>query len=171
MEATAKATAHHKISHDDGEHVPHGGMDITFKITSDQTGGALAICEIAIEPGRLIPAHLHDTEDEFTYVIDGRIGVLIGEEEFTADAGSWVSKPRGIPHTFWNPGPNHARTIEIITPAGFENFFREISGIFSANGPPDIERLTTTAARYHHHFRPDLEQPLMAKHNVRVIGT
>jgi quercetin dioxygenase-like cupin family protein len=91
MEATVPRT----ISRDDGEQVPLGGLDIVFKITSDQTGGALAICETAVEPGRLIPAHLHDTEDEFTYVIDGRIGVLVGEEEFTADAGSWVVKPRG----------------------------------------------------------------------------
>jgi quercetin dioxygenase-like cupin family protein len=166
----ASATALHTISRDDGEQVSLGGLDIIFKLTSDQTGGALAICEITVEPGRLIPAHLHDTEDEFSYVIDGRIGVLIGGDEFTADAGCWVSKPRGIPHTFWNPGPSHARMIEIITPAGFENFFREISGIFSAAGPPDVERLTTTAARYHHHFRPDLEQPLLAKHNLRVIG-
>jgi quercetin dioxygenase-like cupin family protein len=171
MDATAQATARHRISRDDGERVLLGGLDIVFKITSGQTGGALAICEMAVEPGRLIPAHLHDTEDEFTYVIDGRIGVLIGEEEFTADAGSWVSKPRGIPHTFWNPGPTHARTIEIITPAGFERFFRELSAIFSADGPPDVERLTARAANYHHHFRPDLEQPLMAKHSLRLIGT
>ncbi len=131
----------------------------------------LSILEFVVEPGRLVPAHLHDTEDEFTYVIDGRIGVLIGEEEFTAEAGSWVRKPRGIVHTFWNPGPKRARTIEIITPAGFENFFREINAIFSADAPPDIERLTTTAAKYHHHFRPDLNQPLMAKHHVRLMGT
>ena len=100
MDPTAPATPRHTIPRDNGEQVPLGGMDITFKITGDQTGGALAICEIAVEPGRLIPVHLHDTEDEFTYVIDGRIGVLIGEE-----------------------------------------------------------------------FHPDLEQPLMDKHNVRVIGT
>jgi oxalate decarboxylase/phosphoglucose isomerase-like protein (cupin superfamily) len=112
MDATAQATARHRISRDDGERVSLGGLDIIFKITGDQTGGALAICEIVVEPGRLIPAHLHDTEDEFTYLIEGRTGVL----------------------------------IEIITPAGFENFFREISGIFSADGPPDIERLTTTTS-------------------------
>jgi quercetin dioxygenase-like cupin family protein len=171
MDVTAQAMARHRISRGDGERVLLGGLDIVFKITSGQTGGALAICEMAVEPGRLIPGHLHDTEDEFTYVIDGRIGVLIGEEEFTADAGSWVSKPRGIPHTFWNPGPTHARTIEIITPAGFERFFRELSAIFSTDGPPDVERLTARAANYHHHFRPDLEQPLMAKHSLRLIGT
>jgi quercetin dioxygenase-like cupin family protein len=77
------------------------GMDITFKISGDQTGGVLAICEMAFEPGRLVSSHVHDTEDEYSYVIDGRIGVLVGEEEFTADAGSWVRKPRGIVHTFW----------------------------------------------------------------------
>jgi hypothetical protein len=43
-------------------------------------------------------------------------------------------------------------------------------GIFSADGPPDVERLTTSR-EIHHHFRPDLEQRLMDKHNVRVIGT
>jgi quercetin dioxygenase-like cupin family protein len=118
MDATAAAAARHTISRHDGEQVPLGGMDIIFKITGDQTGGALAICEIVVEPGRLIPAHLHDNEDEFSYVIEGRIGVLVGEEEFTADAGSWVRKPRGIAHTFWNPGPNYAPTIEIITPCG-----------------------------------------------------
>ena len=166
-----EATASHTIARGDGEQVPLGGLDIIVKITSDQTGGALAISETVVEPGRLIPVHVHDTEDEFCYVIDGRIGVLIGEEELTADAGTWVLKPRGIPHTFWNPGPNQARTIEIITPAGFENFFREISGIFNADGPPDLERLTSTAARYRHHFRPDLDQPLIHKHNLRVIGT
>jgi quercetin dioxygenase-like cupin family protein len=171
MDATAPATARHRSSRDDGERVSLGGLDIIFKITSDQTGGTFAICETSVEPGRLIPAHLHDTEDEFTYLIEGRIGVLIGNQELTADAGSWISKPRGIPHTFWNPGPHHARTIEIITPAGFENFFRELSGIFSAGGPPDVERLTATAANYHHHFRPDLEQPLTDKHNLRLIGT
>jgi quercetin dioxygenase-like cupin family protein len=166
-----EATAWHRTSRDDGERVSLGGLDITFKMTGDQTGGAFAICEISVEPGRLIPGHLHDTEDEFSYVIEGRIGVLIGDQELTAGPGSWVSKPRGIPHTFWNPGPDLARTIEIITPAGFENFFRDFSAIVKGDGPPDTERLTTTAANYHHHFRPDLEQPLMDRHNVRVIGT
>ena len=72
------ATTLHTISRGDGEQVPLGGLDIIFKITSEQTGGALAICETVVEPGRLIPVHVHDTEDEFSYVIDGRIGVLIG---------------------------------------------------------------------------------------------
>ena len=171
MDATAAAPAQHTVVRGEGEQVPLGGMDIAFKVNGDQTGGALAICEIAFEPGRLVPSHLHDTEDEYSFVLDGRIGVLIGEEEFVAEAGPWVCKPRGIAHTFWNPGPNRARTIEIITPAGFENFFREISGIFSADGPPDIERLMGTAARYHHHFRPALDQPLMAKHNLHLMGT
>jgi hypothetical protein len=72
------ATALHRTSRDDGERVSLGGMDIIFKITSDQTSGTFAICETSLEPGRLVPAHLHDTEDEFTYLIDGRIGVLRG---------------------------------------------------------------------------------------------
>jgi quercetin dioxygenase-like cupin family protein len=159
------------IQRDEGERVSLGGADVIFKIDAETTGGAFSICETTAEPGRLIPPHLHDTEDELSYVIEGRIGVLIGDEEYTAEAGSWVFKPRGIPHTYWNPGPEPARLIEIITPPGFEGFFRDLSRILAAEGPPDISAITATAARYHHHFHPELEQPLVDKHGLRLIGT
>jgi hypothetical protein len=84
--------------------------------------------------------------------------VLVGEEEFTADAGWWVASRAAFPTPSGIRDPTtHARSRS-ITPAGFERFFRELSAIFSADGPPDVERLTTRAADYHHHFRPDLEQ-------------
>ena len=159
------------IKRDEGEHVSLGGADVIFKIDAETTGGAFSICETTAEPGRLIPPHLHDTEDEFSYVVEGRIGVLIGDEEYVAEAGSWVIKPRGIAHTYWNPGPEPARLIEIISPPGFEGFFRDLSRLLDANGPPDFTEITATAARYHHHFQPELEQPLIAKHGVRLIGT
>jgi hypothetical protein len=114
---------------------------------------------------------MHDTEDEFTYVINGRIGFLIGDDEYLAEAGSWIMKPRGIPHTYWNPGPEPARLIEIIAPPDFENFFRDLSRILATDGPPHVAEITETAARYHHHFLPELDQPLVEKHNLRLIGT
>ena len=160
----------HVIQRDEGERVSLGGADVIYKIDAVATGGAFAICETTAEPGRLIPPHLHETEDEFSYVIEGRIGVLIGDQEHIAEAGSWVIKPRGIPHTYWNPGPEPARLIEIITPAGFEGFFRDLSRILGADGPPDVAEITSTAARYHHHFHPELERPLIEKHELRLIG-
>lgn len=159
------------IGRGDGEVVSLGGADVIFKIDAATTGSAFSICETTAQPGRLIPPHLHETEDEYSYVLEGRIGVLIGDQEHIAETGSWVIKPRGIPHTYWNPGPDPARLIEIIAPAGFEGFFRELSQLLNAAGPPDIEAITDTAARYHHHFHPELEQPLIEKHGLRLIGT
>jgi len=167
MQAARRAV----IGRDEGERVSLGGADVIFKIDGETTGGAFSICETTAEPGRLIPPHLHETEDEFSYVIEGRIGILIGDEEHIAEAGSWVVKPRGIAHTYWNPGPGSARLIEIIAPSGFEGFFRDLSRILAANGPPDVAAITETAARYHHQFHPELEQPLVQKHGVRLIGT
>ena len=166
-----QATRSSVISRDEGERVSLGGADVILKIEAETTGGAFSICETTAEPGRLIPPHLHETEDEYSYVIEGRIGVLIGEDEHFAEAGSWVVKPRGIPHTYWNPGPDRARLIEIIAPAGFEGFFRDLSSLLAADGPPDIAAITETADRYHHHFRPELEQPLIEKHGLKLIGT
>jgi quercetin dioxygenase-like cupin family protein len=159
------------INRRDGERMSLGGADVIFKIDSGASNGAFSICETTAEPGRLIPPHLHDTEDEFSYVVEGRIGVLIGNDEYVAETGSWVVKPRGIPHTYWNPGPEPARLIEIITPAGFEGFFRDLSQLLANDGPPDVNEITATAARYHHRFLPELEQPLLEKHSLRLIGT
>jgi mannose-6-phosphate isomerase-like protein (cupin superfamily) len=159
------------IQRDGGERVSLGGAEVIFKIDAQTACNAFAICETTAEAGRLIPPHLHETEDEFSYVLEGRIGVLIGDEEYIAETGSWVVKPRGIPQTYWNPGPEPARLIEIIAPPGFEGFFRDLGRILSADGPPDVAEITATAARYHHHFRPELEQPLIEKHGLRLIGT
>jgi len=166
-----QATDQAVIARDQGERVSLGGADVVYKISQETTGGAFSICETTADPGRLIPPHLHDSEDEFSYVIEGRIGVLIGDQEYLAEAGSWVIKPRGIPHTYWNPGPKPTRLIEIISPPGFEGFFRDLSRILTSEGPPDIAEITATAARYHHHFHPELEQPLVERHGLRLIGT
>ncbi len=68
-------------------------------------------------------------------VIEGQIGVLMGEETFRATAGAYVLKPRDVPHTFWNAGPKPARVLEINSPAGFEVYFEELAGILSSTPP------------------------------------
>jgi mannose-6-phosphate isomerase-like protein (cupin superfamily) len=73
------------------------------------------------------PLHFHHREDEYSYVLSGRLGALLGEEVVEAEAGSWVFKPRGQWHTFWNAGDEPCEIIEVISPAGFENYFREVA--------------------------------------------
>ena len=89
--------------------------------------GAFAVVEHPIEPGRLVLPHVHLHEDEYSYVLEGTIGARVGEHEVTAGPGSYLIKPRGLMHTFWNAGPGPARLLEIIAPARFETYFVELA--------------------------------------------
>jgi quercetin dioxygenase-like cupin family protein len=136
------------ISPGEGEQLQIGpGLGVVFKIEGQETGGAFSIVEHPIEPRQLVIPHVHEREDEFSYVLEGEIGARIGDEELTAGPGAYVLKPRGIPHTFWNPTDRPARILEIISPAGFEMFFRELGSMLAA-GEPDIAALMAMGARY-----------------------
>ncbi len=74
-------------------------------------------------------------------VVEGVIGVRIGDGEFMARPGSWVFKPWGVTHTFWNAGPRQARLIEIVTQGAFVHYFEELAAILGAGGPPDQVKL------------------------------
>jgi len=99
-------------------------------------------------PARWCGRTLHEQNDEFSYVLEGEIGVRIGEQEFTTGPGSYVLKPRGIPHTFWNPTDRPARLLEIISPAGLEAFFRELGSMLAGPGEPDFAALAALPERY-----------------------
>src|SRR4051795_8047334 len=90
-----------------------GGVGVDFKIPAAMTGGAFAIVEHPLDPGRLIPPHIHYREDELSYVLGGEIGPGIAARDSPAAPGSYVFKPRGIPHTFWNAGPEPAHLLEV----------------------------------------------------------
>src|SRR5206468_8574315 len=67
-------------------------------------------------PPRLIaPPHLHRSDDEAWYVLEGLLRVRVGTEEVEARAGSAVFVPRGTPHTYWNPGPAPTRYLLVMT--------------------------------------------------------
>jgi quercetin dioxygenase-like cupin family protein len=111
----------------EGETVDLGGVGVRFKIRGDETGGSFAIVEHPVEPHVVVEPHTHTHEDEYTYVLEGIIGVRVGDEEIEAGPGSYVYKPRGIMHTFWNATDQPALLIEIISPAGFERFFEDLA--------------------------------------------
>ncbi|HTA41177.1 MAG TPA: cupin domain-containing protein [Bryobacteraceae bacterium] len=89
----------------EGRSVSLGGMGVVFKISGANTGGAFAIVEHPIDAGRLVLPHVHRHEDEYSYVLEGTIGARVGDREIVAGPGSYVIKPRGLMHTFWNAGP------------------------------------------------------------------
>ncbi len=93
---------------------------------------------------------------------------MMGDEVYTAAEGSYVLKPCGVVHTFWNPGPEPARIVEIFSPAGFERYFVELAEILSTGGPPDIPRLEEPAGRYGLTFHWERLEEIMQQHNVRL---
>jgi quercetin dioxygenase-like cupin family protein len=93
-------------------------------IDGQEAGGGFSLVEHPMSARALAaPLHRHTREDEYSYVIDGRIGALLGEDVVTGAPGDLIFKPRNQWHTFWNAGDEPARILEIISPAGFEQFF------------------------------------------------
>ena len=109
-----------------GEAFDFGGLGVEWKIDGADTGGGFSIVHHPIAPRALAaPLHYHHDEDEYSYVLSGTLGALLGDEVVTAGPGTWVFKPRGQWHTFWNAGDETCHIIEVISPAGFEDYFRE----------------------------------------------
>lgn len=122
-----------------GTLVDLGGVGVQFKIRGEQTHGAFAVVEHPVSAKVIVEPHLHHNEDELSYILEGTIWARVGDQEFELHAGSYLWKPRGILHTFWNPNPQPARILETISPAGFENFFEELASLLGKATPPDDE--------------------------------
>ena len=123
------------------------GVGVIFKIDGEDTGGALSIVEHPFAVGALVPPHIHTLEDEFSIVLEGEIGFRSEEQEVVLSAGGYVVKPRGQVHAMWNAGRSPARMIEVISPAGFEGFFRELVAMTDV-GRPDPADVASLGERY-----------------------
>jgi mannose-6-phosphate isomerase-like protein (cupin superfamily) len=131
-------------------HTPETLLDGPFgaRLLIDATDFSLV--EHPIAPRTLAgPSHVHQHEDEYSYVLEGEVGFEIGDDVFTAGPGQLVAKPRGIWHAFWNAGDGPARVLEVIAPAGFEKYFAELAPLLPPNLPaPDLEAIAELQARY-----------------------
>jgi mannose-6-phosphate isomerase-like protein (cupin superfamily) len=113
---------------DGGSSFDFGGLGVHWKIDAKLTGGRFSVVHHPLAPRALAaPLHRHHNEDEYSYVLKGRLGALLGDEVVVAEAGSWVFKPRHQWHAFWNAGDEPCHIIEVISPGGFEDYFREVA--------------------------------------------
>jgi quercetin dioxygenase-like cupin family protein len=111
-------------------------LDMVHKVHGHHLDGQLLIMEGMIAPGVMIIPHTHTLEDECAFVLSGELTYLLGDEVYLARSGSYVVRPRGIRHAFWNATTEPARVMEIHTPATFERFYDEFGDIFAEFGPP-----------------------------------
>lgn len=148
-----------------------GPLGALLLLPATETESRLAVVEHPLSARALgSPLHTHRHEDEFSIVLEGTVGVQIGEQDFEAGPGSVVVKPRGIPHAFWNPTDQPARLLEIISPAGFESYFEELGKILNAGGPPDGNALVALADRYGLDLDPASIPRLAAAHGLDLGG-
>ena len=145
-----------------------GSIGARFLIDGRESGEHFSLVEHPMSPRALAaPLHLHTREDEYSFVLEGRMGALLGDDVVEAGPGDLVFKPRGQWHTFWNAGDEPCRILEIIAPAGFERFFQELVAMGGATDvdPQDVAALN---ARYGLEMRPETVPELVERFGLRI---
>ena len=138
----------HVLGPNEGEAVQLLKLGVRFMIDGETTDRAFSLVEHPLPPRALgSPVHTHRNEDEYSYVLEGRVGVQLGDDVIEAGPGELVFKPRGVAHAFWNAGDEPARLLEVISPAGFENYFRELAPLLAA-ADRDEAAIGEVVARY-----------------------
>jgi quercetin dioxygenase-like cupin family protein len=145
--------------------------DVQFRygLSADETDGRLALLEVTIPPRTLVKPHAHGREDEFSLVLSGSIGARIGDRTVEQiPAGSWLAKPRGIPHALWNVTDAPARVLEVVQPAGLERYFEELAPILHESGPEWTRRFDELAHSYGLTILSDWSKELQAKYGITL---
>ena len=144
-----------------------GSIGVRFMLDGETSDGGFSLVEHPMSARALAaPLHRHTREDEYSYVLAGRMGALLGDDVLEAGPGDLVLKPRGEWHTFWNAGDDPCRILEIIAPAGFERFFAELvdlGGVAQA----DPAALGEICERYALEMDPSSVPGLMERFGVR----
>jgi mannose-6-phosphate isomerase-like protein (cupin superfamily) len=143
-----------------------GAVGARFVMAGGPSEGRFSLVEHPIVPcGLAAPVHLHTREDEFSFVLEGRWGFMLGSRVVYAEPGDMVYKPRDVWHTFWNATDRPARLLEIISPAGFEQLFVELADLLSAD-PNNIEVAAALGAKYGIESDPAATARVAAEHGL-----
>lgn len=145
-------------------HVPPGegrrsllvlGELVRYKTTSEQTGGAYSLFEVATHPGAGPPPHVQHREDESFYVLRGEFEFVVEGRTISAGVGSLIYVPKGNLHAHKNVGKGVGSMLVSQTPGGLcEHFFEEVGKpVNDEGGPlvfenqPDVGRIVEVSAK------------------------
>jgi mannose-6-phosphate isomerase-like protein (cupin superfamily) len=145
-----------------------GSIGVRFMIDGAESGGGFSLVEHPMSARALgAPLHRHAREDEYSYVIEGRVGALLGDHVVEAGPGALIFKPRNQWHTFWNAGDEPARILEIISPAGFERYFAELVALGGSRTAAP-EALRALGQRYSLEVNPQSIPELLERFHLRI---
>lgn len=125
-----------------------------IRIPAAQTGGRLGVFEADVPPGEGPPPHVHDREDEFFRVLEGRFAFWCNDRRVELGAGGVIVVPRGAVHRFQNIGESVGRLMTLVTPGGFEGFFAAVE----EEAPRSPQETDALAARFGLRFVPALAE-------------
>jgi quercetin dioxygenase-like cupin family protein len=147
-------------------------IGFAYRLETAHTDGSLAVLEVTIPPRTLVKPHQHSREDEFSLILSGRVGARIGDTTYEEiDAGASIVKPRDIPHAMWNVTDEPARILEIVMPAGLEQYFDELAPILSEHGPEWTKRYYELATRHGLTILDDWSDELKARYQITLYGS
>jgi mannose-6-phosphate isomerase-like protein (cupin superfamily) len=132
------------------------GELVTYKLGSEDSGGASSLFEVVVQPQGGPPPHIQHREDEWTYVLEGEFELLNEGRIMRCRPGSLVYVPKGDLHTYKNVGQAPGRLLVGQIPGGaLQAFFEEVGeeaiekdSPSVMDGPPDVERIVEIAARH-----------------------
>ena len=147
-----------------------GSIGVRFMVDGGESGGGFSLVEHPMSARALAaPLHRHTREDEYSFVIEGRMGALLGDEVVQAGPGDFIFKPRNQWHTFWNASDEPTRILEIISPAGFEGFFAELVELGGVT-ETDPQTLRALSERYGLEMNPESVPELLGRFDLRFPG-
>ena len=147
-----------------------GSIGVRFMMSGDESGGGFSLVEHPMSPRALAaPLHRHGLEDEYSYVLEGRVGAMLGDDVLVGGPGDLIHKPRNQWHTFWNAGDEPARILEIISPAGFEQFFAKLVDLGGVTGAQP-QALAALCAEYQLEMNPESVPAIVERFSLRFPG-
>lgn len=124
------------------------GEEAVFHLTGEQTGGAFTQWVETTPPGAGPPPHWHTNEDEWFYVLEGRVSFLTNGVWHDTGAGAAAFMPKNSVHAFRNVGDVPLRLLITTAPSGFEIFFmRCAAGFANPIGPDPSSGIRPTKLR------------------------
>lgn len=112
----------------DGETTPHIGLvgdTYTITVPGKDTNGRFCVIDMHVPPGGGPPPHRHEFEETFI-LLDGEMQITFRGQKSTLCAGDTVNVPSNAPHQFHNASSQPVRMICICSPAGNDEFFRDV---------------------------------------------
>ena len=148
-----------------GQQTVVGKLPTTFEVVAAQVAGAYSLVRQVVPPKVLMLPHTHANEDQVAIVLRGRLGVLVGDREWTAGPGEVAVRPRGLVHAVWNSTDEEVEILEITSPGDFEHYFVALGELTARQA---LAEAPTLAREWRLSQSPTLATELSATHGVSL---